>query len=105
MFVKPASGNEDRSRAGVGKDVIDLIEGLGRVDGNVDRAETQNSEVSYGPLGTILGEGVRLDLPGGCRSPAKPSATFFTRSTKVCCRDVVPLALGAVIERVLFVVT
>ena len=56
VFVEPASGNEDRFRAGVGKDVIDLVQCLSGVDRNVDRAETQNREVGYRPLGSVLGK-------------------------------------------------
>ena len=56
VFVEPASGNEYRARTGVGKDVIDLLECLRGVDGNVDRAQTQNGKIGDGPLGTILGQ-------------------------------------------------
>ena len=92
------------SRAGVGKDVIDLFESLRGVDGNVDRAETQNREIGDGPLRTILGE--------QCDPVSRPDAKsrqsesdIFDALDESCCRDVVPLALAAVIESVFFVVT
>src|SRR6185369_4740293 len=54
VFVESPVGNEDRSRTGIGKNVINLVERLRGVDGNVDRAETEDREIGDGPLGTIL---------------------------------------------------
>src|ERR1051326_1987998 len=54
VFIESPVGNEDRACAGVGKNVVNLFERLRRVDGNVDRAETENREVGDGPFRTIL---------------------------------------------------
>ncbi len=104
VFVEPASGNKDRSRAGVGKNVIDLFERLGRVDGNVDRAETQDREISDRPFGTILRK--ECDAIAGADAKTRQAERDVFHSLDKSRRgDVEPLAVAAVIESVVFVVT
>src|SRR6185369_15562167 len=45
VLVQSTIGNEDRARAGVAKDKLDLFERLRRVNGDVDRAETEYREI------------------------------------------------------------
>src|SRR6185369_2719553 len=97
VFVKPSSGNEYGSRAGVGKNVIDLLERLGRVNGNIDRSQTQNGEIGNGPLGTILGK--QCDSIARANTESSQSERHvFDSLDKLCRGDVVPLAVAAVIE-------
>ncbi len=103
VFVESPVGDEDRSRSGVGKDVINLFECLRRVDGNIDRAETEYREIRDGPLRTIL----RKQSNTIARSYAKRCETKRDALDAVDesrSRDVEPLAVFTIIQRVLFVV-
>ena len=104
MLVKPASGNEHRFRAGVGKNVFNLVQRLGGVDRNVDRAETQDREVGDRPLGSIL----RKQGDAVSRSDAETrqaQGNVLDALDESRGGDVVPLAVSAVIQRIFFVVT
>jgi len=104
VFVEPARGNEDRMRAGVGKDVLDLFERLRCVNGNVYRAETQDREIHDRPLRTVFGE-QRDPIARPDAKPREAESDILDAFDECCSRDIVPLAFRTMVERVLFVVT
>jgi hypothetical protein len=81
-----------------------LIEGLGSVDRDIDRAETQDREIGDGSLGPVLRE-QRDAIAGTDAETRKTESDVLHALDECCCRDVVPLAFGTIVEGVLFVVT
>src|SRR5215213_9958439 len=104
MFVKAASGNKDGPGAGVRENVVDLVQRLRRVDGNVNRAEAQDCEIGYRPFGAILGK--QCDpISGTYAERRQTKGDVFDAFDESGGRDVMPLAVGPVIQGISFVMT
>ncbi len=91
-------------RAGVGKNVINLVQCLSRVDRNVDRAEAQDREIDDGPFRAILGK--QCDPVAGTYSETGQTERDIFHAFDESRRGyVVPLAVGPVVQCISFVMT
>src|ERR671938_1586358 len=104
MFEGLAPGDEHGACAGILQNVAHLIDGLRRVDGNVDRAEAQDGEVCDGPFGPVLREQrdavSRLDAKLG-----ETERNVAHALDEEIGGDVQPLSFPLLVERVPFGVT
>src|ERR1044072_2931655 len=94
VLIKTATGDEHRTRTGVGKNVFNLVQRLGGVDRNVDGAETQDREIGDRPVGTVLGK--QGDAVSGSHSQTGETQRYVLHALdKGGGWDVVPLAVSA----------